>query len=112
MPVKKYSAGGQEEQECRGNLDEPGLQSFPFHLHHHSGEAAARRWKGALPLAHKAVLSLMALMEHANSILTYMMVAIVMPSAVKVHACHSTCPTETSSACAWHMPNWDLSACA
>ena len=46
--------GGEEEQERRGYIDEPRLQSLPFHLHHHSGEAAARRRQGKL-LTHTTI---------------------------------------------------------
>ena len=38
----QLGAGGEEEQERGGDPDESGLQPLPLHLHHHSGEAAAR----------------------------------------------------------------------
>lgn len=37
-----HGVGREEEQERWGDADEPGLQSLPFHLHHHSRKAAAR----------------------------------------------------------------------
>ncbi len=43
--MRVVDAGGQEEQKCGSNADEPGLQPVPLHLHHHSRKAAAGRWQ-------------------------------------------------------------------
>ena len=45
LSLRVLDAGGQEEQKCRSNADEPGLQPVSLHLHHHSREAAAGRWQ-------------------------------------------------------------------
>ena len=49
LSLRVFDAGGQEEQKCGSNADEPGLQPVSLHLHHHSREAAAGRWQSEPP---------------------------------------------------------------